>query len=277
VKRFLRRGDPVISVDTKKKELVGAFKNAGRTWRPRGQPIEVHVQDFPHLGQGKAIPYGAYDIARDRAVVHVGITHDTAEFAVESMRHWWKLDGHRAYQGARQLLICADAGGSHGSRPRAWKVQLQRLANPIGMSITVCHYPPGTSKWNQIEHRLFSFISLNWKGRPLLNYETVVNLIGATRTRSGLQVKALLDTNQYEIGNEVSTAEFKQVNLRKQGASGLELHDLASCGFLTTSFHMFILLCYRALVYTFSLPLPRFETRVTWPFRPFRQRKPPSK
>jgi hypothetical protein len=215
VKRFLRRGDPVISVDTKKKELVGAFKNAGRTWRPRGQPIEVHVHDFPHLGQGKAIPYGAYDIARDRAVVNVGITHDTAEFAVESIRRWWKLDGHRAYQGARQLLICADAGGSNGSRPRAWKVQLQRLANQIGMSITVCHYPPGTSKWNQIEHRLFSFISLNWKGRPLLNYETVVNLIGATRTRSGLQVKALLDTNQYEIGNEVSTAEFKQVNLRK--------------------------------------------------------------
>jgi Rhodopirellula transposase DDE domain len=215
VKRFLGQGDPVISVDTKKKELVGAFKNAGRTWRPRGRPIEVHVHDFPHLGQGKAIPYGAYDIARDRAVVNVGITHDTAEFAVESIRRWWKLDGRRAYAGTRQLLICADGGGSNGSRLRAWKVELQQLANQIGMSITVCHYPPGTSKWNQIEHRLFSFISLNWKGQPLLNYETVVNLIGATKTRSGLQVKAVLDTNPYETGNEVSALEFKQVKLQK--------------------------------------------------------------
>ena len=215
VKRFLGQGEPVISVDTKKKELVGAFKNAGRTWRPQGRPMEVNVHDFPSLGQGKAIPYGAYDIARDRAVVNVGITHDTAEFAVESTRRWWKLDGRRAYAGTRQLLICADAGGSNGSRLRAWKVQLQQLANQIGMSITVCHYPPGTSKWNQIEPRLFSFISLNWKGRPLLNYETVVNLIGATKTRSGLKVKAVLDTNQYVTGNEVSASEFLQIKLRK--------------------------------------------------------------
>jgi len=215
VKRFLGQGEPVISVDTKKKELVGAFKNAGRTWRPQGRPMEVNVHDFPSLGQGKAIPYGAYDIARDRAVVNVGITHDTAEFAVESIRRWWKLDGRRAYAGTRQLLICADAGGSNGSRLRAWKVQLQQLANQIGMSITVCHYPPGTSKWNQIEPRLFSFISLNWKGRPLLNYETVVNLIGATKTRSGLKVKAVLDTNQYVTGNEVSASEFLQIKLRK--------------------------------------------------------------
>jgi len=215
VKRFLRRGEPVISVDTKKKELVGAFKNAGRTWRPKGRPWAVNVHDFPSLSQGKAIPYGAYDIARDRAVVNVGITHDTAEFAVESIRRWWRLDGRRAYAGTHQLLICADAGGSNGTRLRAWKVQLQQLANQIGMSITVCHYPPGTSKWNQIEHRLFSFISLNWKGRPLLNYETVVNLIGATKTRSGLQVKAVLDTNQYVTGNEVSNSEFQQIKLRK--------------------------------------------------------------
>jgi hypothetical protein len=215
VKRFLGQGDPVISVDTKKKELVGAFKNAGRTWRPRGRPMEVNVHDFPSLGKGKAIPYGAYDIARDRALVNVGITHDTAEFAVESIRRWWKLDGRRAYAGTRQLLICADAGGSNGSRLRAWKVQLQQLANQIGMSITVCHYPPGTSKWNQIEHRLFSFISLNWKGRPLLNYETVINLIGATKTRSGLKVKAVLDTNHYATGNEVSASEFMRIKLRK--------------------------------------------------------------
>jgi len=175
----------------------------------------VNVHDFPSLGKGKAIPYGAYDIARDRAVVNVGITHDAAEFAVESIRRWWKLDGRRAYAGTRQLLICADAGGSNGSRLRAWKLHLQQLANRMGMSITVCHYPPGTSKWNQIEHRLFSFISLNWQGRPLLNYETVVNLIGATKTRSGLKVKAVLDRNQYATGNEVSVSEFRQIQLRK--------------------------------------------------------------
>ena len=164
VKRFGRSGDPVISVDTKKKELVGAFKNAGRTWRPKGKPHRVNVHDFPSLGQGKAIPYGAYDLARDRAVVNVGVTHDTAEFAVESIRRWWRLDGRSHYGRAKKLLICADSGGSNGNRPRAWKVELQKLSDEIGLPITVCHYPPGTSKWNKIEHRLFSFISLNWEG-----------------------------------------------------------------------------------------------------------------
>jgi hypothetical protein len=215
VKAFRRSGDPVISVDTKKKELVGAFKNGGRRWLPKGQPDEVTVHDFPHLGQGKAIPYGAYDIALNRAVVNVGVTHETAEFAVESVRRWWRLDGRRHYRGAGRLLICADSGGGNGSRQRAWKLHLQALSDDTGMAITVCHYPPGTSKWNQIEHRLFSFISLNWRGKPLVNFETVVNLIGGTRTRTGLKVKAVLDTNQYETGVEVSDEDINQLRLKR--------------------------------------------------------------
>jgi len=215
VKGFRRAGDPVISVDTKKKELVGAFKNGGRRWLPKGKADQVSVHDFPHLGKGKAIPYGAYDIARNRAVVNVGVTHDTAEFAVESIRRWWRLDGKRHYSGSRRLLICADSGGSNGSRPRAWKLQLQALSDETGMAITVCHYPPGTSKWNKIEHRLFSFISLNWKGKPLVNYETVVNLIGGTRTRTGLKVKAVLDANRYETGVAVSDEDIAQLRLKR--------------------------------------------------------------
>jgi hypothetical protein len=215
VKTLLRSGDPVISVDTKKKELVGPFRNAGRTWRKKGKPVAVNVHDFPHLGRGKAIPYGAYDIARDRAVVNVGISHDTAEFAVESIRRWWRLDGRRAYARAARLLICADSGGSNGARVHAWKVELQRLVDEIRIPVTVCHYPPGTSKWNKIEHRLFSFISLNWRGRPLVNYETVVNLIGGTRTRSGLTVKAVLDTNQYAKGLKTDPAALKGLALRR--------------------------------------------------------------
>src|SRR3984957_9297255 len=215
VKSFRRAGDPVISVDTKKKELVGAFKNAGRRWLPQGKADRVSVHDFPHLGEGKAIPYGAYDIARNRAVVNVGITHDTAEFAVESIRRWWRLDGKRHYRDAGRLLICADGGGSNGSRTHAWKLHLQALSDETGMEITVCHYPPGTSKWNKIEHRLFSFISLNWKGKPLINFETVVNLIGGTRTSTGLKVKAVLDTNQYETGVEGSKEDIDQLRLKR--------------------------------------------------------------
>src|SRR5215510_4406352 len=215
VKAFRRAGDPVISVDTKKKELVGAFKNGGRRWLPKGKADQVSVHDFPHLGKGKAIPYGAYDIARNRAVVNVGVTHDTAEFAAESIRRWWRLDGKRHYREASRLLICADSGGSNGNRTRAWKLHLQALSDETGMAITVCHYPPGTSKWNKIEHRLFSFISLNWKGKPLINYETVVNLIGGTRTRGGLKVKAVLDTNQYETGVEVSKEDIGQLRLQR--------------------------------------------------------------
>ncbi len=215
VKAFRRVGDPVISVDTKKKELVGAFKNKGRRWLPKGRADQVSVHDFPHLGHGKAIPYGAYDIASNRAVVNVGVTHDTAEFAAESIRRWWRLDGKRNYRGAARLLICADSGGSNGNRTRAWKLHLQALSDETGMAITVCHYPPGTSKWNKIEHRLFSFISLNWKGKPLINFETVVNLIGGTRTRGGLKVKAILDTNEYETGVKVSKDDIDQLRLKR--------------------------------------------------------------
>jgi hypothetical protein len=212
---FRASGDPVISVDTKKKELVGAFQNKGQTWRPQGQPYQVNVHDFPSQAEGKAIPYGTYDVLRNRAVVNVGTSHDTAEFAVESIRRWWRMDGRRRYQGAGRLLICADAGGSNSSRGRAWKVNLQGLADEIGMAITVCHYPPGTSKWNRVEHRLFSFISLTWKGKPLWNYETVVNLIGATRTKAGLKVKAVLDTNEYETGVEISKAQMQGLRIRR--------------------------------------------------------------
>ena len=214
VKAFLRTGDPVISVDTKKKELVGAFKTAGRTWRPKGEPTAVMTHDFPPLGQGKAIPYGAYDVAQDRALVNVGVTHDTAEFAVESVRRWWRWLGRTTYPEASRLLICADAGGSNGNRLRAWKLHLQALANHIGMPITVSHYPPGTSKWNKIEHRLFSFISMHWKGIPLVSYQTVVNLIGSTKTRSGLKVKALLDTKDYATGEQITAAQMHELNLR---------------------------------------------------------------
>jgi Rhodopirellula transposase DDE domain len=205
---FRASRDPVISVDTKKKELVGAFKNGGRTWRPQGEPYEVEVHDWPSRAKGKAIPYGVYDIQEDRAVVNVGISHDTAEFAVESIRRWWRLDGRQRYGSARRLLICADGGGSNGSRTRAWKANLLELAEEIGIPITVSHYPPGTSKWNRIEHRVFSFISLTWKGQPLWNLETVINLIGATRTRSGLRVKAVLDTARYETGVKISDEQI---------------------------------------------------------------------
>ena len=212
---FRASGDPVISVDTKKKELLGAFKNGGRTWRPKGKPYEVNVHDWPSRGKGKAIPYGVYDVRDDRAVVNVGISHDTAEFAVESIRRWWRLAGRQRYGSARRLLICADGGGSNSSRTRAWKANLLELAEGIGIPITVSHYPPGTSKWNRIEHRLFSFISLTWKGQPLWNLETVINLIGATRTRTGLRVKAVLDTARYETGVKISDEQIDTQRIRR--------------------------------------------------------------
>jgi hypothetical protein len=214
-KALLGTGDPVISVDAKKKELVGPFKNGGRTWRPKGKPEEVNTKDFPSLAHGKALPYGVYDTGQNRAVVNVGVTHETAEFAVESIRRWWKLDGRKRYPAAGRLLICADAGGSNGNRRRAWKLNLQQMADQIRIPITVCHYPPGTSKWNKIEHRLFSFISLNWRGQPLLNYETIINLIGGTKTRTGLKVKAVLDTNDYETGIKVSDEQLEGIHLRR--------------------------------------------------------------
>jgi transposase len=213
VRQFLARKAPVLSVDTKKKERVGKFKNPGRTWRPQGQPRVVNVYDFPTLGEGPAIPYGAYDLQRNRGFVNVGMSHDTAEFAVESLRRWWKLIGRRCYAQASGLLLCADGGGSNGSRNRAWKFHLQQLTDDVGIPVTVCHYPPGTSKWNKIEHRLFSFISLNWQGQPLVSYETVVNLIGATRTETGLRVKAMLDPKVYPTGIKISNTAMAQVHL----------------------------------------------------------------
>jgi hypothetical protein len=221
VKQYLVRGGPVLSVDTKKMERVGNFKNSGQTWRPQGQPLEVNTYDYPHLREGPAIPYGAYDVHRSEGFVNTGISHDTAEFAVESLRRWWKLFGRRHYREARRLLLCADGGGSNGSRTRGWKYYLQQLADQLGFEVTVGHYPPGTSKWNKIEHRLFSFISLNWKGQPLVSYETVVNLIGATRTKTGLRVRAELDAKQYEAGIKISDAQMERINLRPHGTNPL--------------------------------------------------------
>lgn len=214
VKRRLTDHQPVLSVDTKKKEKVGEFKNGGRAWRPKGQPTPVNTYDYPNLAIGVAIPYGAYDMQRNEGLVNVGMSHDTAEFAVESIRQWWRLFGRRHYRSAGSLLICADGGGSNGSRVRAWKYNLQHLANGLGIPITVCHYPPGASKWNRIEHRMFSHISLNWKGQPLVSYEAVLNLIGSTRTKTGLKVKALLDPRTYEKGVKISDNEMKRLNIR---------------------------------------------------------------
>lgn len=214
VRRFLGRGEPVIAVDTKKKERVGNFKNAGKTWRPKGQPREVESHDFPHLGQGTAIPRGTLDVERNEGFVNVGVSHDTAEFAVESVRRWWKLQGRHHYPKAKAVLICADSGGSNASRSRGWKYHLQQLANEFGLAVTVCHYPPGTSKWNKIEHRMFSFISLNWQGQPLISYQTVVNLIARTRTRSGLRIKAKLDQREYQKGIPITMEQMKSVNLQ---------------------------------------------------------------
>ena len=211
----LRSKDPVVSVDTKKKELIGAFENRGKTWRKKkggGEPVLVH--DFPSMAEGKAIPYGTYDVSRDEALVNVGITHETAEFAVESIRRWWRILGKKSYPMAKRLLVCADAGGSNGNRLRGWKLHLQKLSDQLKIPITVCHYPPGTSKWNKIEHRLFSFVSMNWKGRPLVSYEAVVNLIGNTKTRTGLKVKAMLDKNSYETGQKVSNEEMQELRLK---------------------------------------------------------------
>jgi hypothetical protein len=212
---FVRSGDPVISVDAKKKEQIGAFRNPGRTWRKKGEPQRVFDHDFPSLGNGHATPYGAYDIADDSALVNVGISHDTAEFAVASIKRWWRMLGRKRYPKAKRLLICADSGGSNGSRSRGWKYHLQELVDEIRIPISVCHYPPGTSKWNKIEHRLFSFISMNWKGQPLMTFETVVNLIAGTTTRSGLEVKAFLDEHTYKKGQKISDDQFEQLNVKK--------------------------------------------------------------
>lgn len=212
---FQARGIPVVSVDTKKKELVGDFKNAGREWQPQGEPERVLVHDFPDDALGKAIPYGVYDIADNSAWVSVGNDHDTPTFAVKSLETWFEQMGAKRYPDARELFVTADAGGSNGHRSRVWKVELQRLADVTGLAIHVSHFPPGTSKWNKIEHRLFSFITLNWRGRPLETFETVVRLIGATTTREGLVVKAKLDKRKYPTGVKVSDREMDSLNIER--------------------------------------------------------------
>jgi Rhodopirellula transposase DDE domain len=207
-------GDPVISVDTKKKELVGTFKNGGREWRPQGQPEQVNVHDFMDKQLGKAIPYGVYDVAGNAGWVNVGTDHDTAAFAVATIRTWWRKAGQATYPDARRLLITADGGGSNGYRTRLWKVELAGLAEETGLAVTVCHLPPGTSKWNKIEHRLFSHISMNWRGRPLTSHEVIVQTIAATTTRTGLTVDAELDTGSYPRGIKITDQRMKDLEQR---------------------------------------------------------------
>jgi hypothetical protein len=214
-KECIAQGVPVISVDTKKKELVGNFKNGGREWQPQGEPDLVDVHDFPSDAIGKAIPYGVYDVAANDGFVNVGIDHDTPVFAVTSIEAWWKKVGIKRYPNARKIFINADAGGSNSYRSHVWKQQLQRLADKIDMAIEVSHFPPGTSKWNKIEHRLFSFISINWRGRPLRTYETIVNLIGNTTNQSGLIVRARLDRRRYPTGKKVSAQELREIRIER--------------------------------------------------------------
>jgi len=214
VRIFTISNSPVISVDTKKKELVGNFKNAGRTWRKKGTAKKVNVYDFPDLSKGKAVPYGTYDIIQNEGFVSVGISSDTAEFSVESIRKWWKQLGVKHYPHANELLITADCGGSNGYRNRSWKYYLQRFANQTGLKITVLHFPPGTSKWNKIEHRLFSFISMNWRGKPLVTFEVVIQLIRGTKTKTGLKVYAMLNEKNYEKGKKISDEQLASINIR---------------------------------------------------------------
>jgi hypothetical protein len=220
VRRFLERGQPAISVDSKKKELVGRFKNGGREWRPKGTPEEVRVHDFKDKVLGKVTPYGVYDILNNQGWVSVGIDHDTAQFATNSIRRWWIEMGRRRFPKARRLLITADGGGSNSSRSRLWKVSLQKLADAIGLELEVCHFPPGTSKWNKIEHRLFSFITQNWRGQPLISHQVIVNLIASTTTKTGLLVKAAIDTTSYKKGIKVSDGDLAKVRLTPQRFHG---------------------------------------------------------
>jgi hypothetical protein len=213
VLKFQKQQQPVVSVDTKKKELVGEFKNAGQEWQPKGKPEKVNVHDFPDKKLGKAIPYGVCDLASNEGWVSVGIDHDTARFATAGILRWWREMGSQRFPNATRLMIMADGGGSNSSRNRLWKVALQDLANATRLHLQVCHFPPGTSKWNKIEHRLFCFITKNWRGRPLTSYEVIVNLIGSTTTKTGLTVRAALDTSVYETGIEVSDEEMAGVKI----------------------------------------------------------------
>lgn len=214
IRRHQAARQPVISVDTKKKELIGDFKNAGRTWRPQGDPARVRVHDFLIPRKGKAIPYGVYDLTRNAGWVSVGIDHDTAGFAVHTIRRWWQGMGRPAYRHATSLLITADAGGSNGPKVRLWKWALQHFANRSGLSITVCHFPPGTSKWNEIEHRLFSYISRNWRGEPLVSLAVIISLIASTRTQQGLRVRCEMDKGRYPKGVQITDAQMATITLR---------------------------------------------------------------
>lgn len=220
VAQYQARGDPVVSVDTKKKELIGDFKNGGREWQPKGHPEGVRVYDFIDPRLGKVSPYGVYDVAANQGWVSVGITHDTAEFAVESIRRWWREMGQPLYPAAQHLLITADCGGSNGYRVRLWKVELQKLADELAMVIQVCHFPPGTSKWNKIEHRMFCHITENWRGRPLVSREVVVNLIGNTTTTEGLHIQAQLDEKDYPAGLKVSDQQLAALAMERDDFHG---------------------------------------------------------
>lgn len=220
VRHRLSRHQPAISVDCKKKELVGDFKNSGREWRPKGRPEEVRVHDFKIKELGKAIPYGVYDLQRNTGWVSVGVSHETAAFAVATIRRWWREVGRKSYPQARTLLIVADGGGSNGSRVRLWKWELQKLANATGLTISVCHLPPGTSKWNKIEHRLFSYITQNWRGTPLLTHATIVDLIASTTTEAGLTVKCVLDEKQYPRKIQVTDEQMASMNIKRDGFHG---------------------------------------------------------
>lgn len=220
VKKAIAVGTPVISVDTKKKELIGNYRNSGQQWLPAKQPKRANGHDFPNPEVPRAYPYGIYDLGRNTGFVNVGTDHDTGEFAVASIRGWWRFEGRRLYPKAQEIVITADSGGSNGSRLRLWKLELQKLADETGISFSVCHFPPGTSKWNKIEHRLFSFISSNWRGEPLRDYETIVNLIANTTTAKGLKVICRLDRRKYPTGKKVSKEEMERVNLQRNRFHG---------------------------------------------------------
>jgi hypothetical protein len=228
--KFLTDGEPVISVDAKKKELVGKFKNGGREYRPKGKPEEVLVYDFQDKQLGKAVPYGVYDIGKNEGWVSVGIDHDTASFAAETIRRWWCSVGREDYPDAKKLLITADCGGSNGLRVRLWKMELQNLADELALEVSVCHLPPGTSKWNKIEHRLFSFITQNWRGKPLISHEVIVNLIAGTTTSTGLKVRCELDTNMYPKGMKISDKDLAAINISRDDFHGEWNYTIAPRG-----------------------------------------------
>lgn len=227
VQAFQKQGQPVISVDTKKKELVGRFRNGGQEWRPQGQPEPVKVHDFPDAELGKVIPYGVYDMATNTGWVSVGVDHDTAAFAVETLRRWWRHMGSLTYPRAKRLLVTADGGGSNGRRSRLWKVELQRFAEESGLQISVCHFPPGTSKWNKIEHRMFCSITENWRGRPLVSRAVVVNLIGHTTTQTGLAIRSELDENSYPTGRKVTDQQMESLAITREKFHGEWNYTLA--------------------------------------------------